>query len=149
MTKELATRKQAVGEFVREYRKRNPKYTHDYIKANGGPSGPAITRIERGEGARPHTLMALEQALDLPEGTLIRIVNGTNTGPPEDDVATALTHYSDAQLLAELHRRLVSRAGQGRGQDTIYPEAPRFRQADDGGVEKIERRMVWDRRQGR
>lgn len=109
MANDLATRKQAVGEFVREYRKRNPKYTHDYIKAHGGPSGPAITRIERGEGARPHTFMGLEQALDLPEGTLIAIVNGDPPPPKEPDVATALAHLSDEQLLAELQRRLSSR----------------------------------------
>jgi hypothetical protein len=103
-----AQRRQRVADYVKRYREENPKYTHAYIKANGGPSGPTVTGIEEARSVKTFSLAALEKALDLPENTLVKILNGEAVPPPRRAKAPRdLSDYSDDELLAELQRRLA------------------------------------------
>lgn len=59
---------------VIRYRRRFPEHTHERIKEQGGPSGPTVTAIERGEPVKGFTLRRLERGLGWPEGFASKIL---------------------------------------------------------------------------
>lgn len=91
----------------REMRQRG--LTARQISARGGPSGPTLAAILRGEGARLDSLAKLDHALDWVQGSCALIRQG---GDPERldtheiSIQESLSEATPEQLLEELSKRL-------------------------------------------
>lgn len=73
------------------------------VQARGGPSQPTVTDLERGRaaGVSPSTLRKLDAALEWEPGTAAR-----RMAEASDDMPLSLREVSDADLLAEVGRRM-------------------------------------------